>query len=46
MISGADGESRTPISSLGRSHNSRYTTPALDKIITPLPDSDNFSTIK
>ena len=46
MISGADGENRTPISTLGRSHNSRYTTPALDKIITPLPDSDNFSTIK
>ena len=43
---GADGESRTPISTLGRSHNSRYTTPALDKIITPLPDGDNFSTIR
>ena len=25
---GADGESRTPVSTLGRSHNSRYTTPA------------------
>ena len=26
---GADGESRTPVSTLGSSHNSRYTTPAM-----------------
>ena len=34
MIPGADGESRTPISTLGRSHNSHYTTPACSHFIT------------
>ncbi len=36
MVScGADGESRTPVSTLGRSHNSRYTTPAFLKVYHP-----------
>ena len=31
---GAGKESRTPVSTLGRSHNSHYTIPALSNIIT------------